>query len=59
MLQIDIYLFTCRVMILEEQLREEQVRGEERLQDETRRHRDLIARVEREKQLELENSAIR
>jgi hypothetical protein len=46
-------------MILEEQLREEQVRGEERLQDETRRHRDLIARVDREKQLELENSSIR
>ncbi|KAF4526260.1 hypothetical protein B566_EDAN010970 [Ephemera danica] len=52
-------MLQARVMILEEQLREEQVRTEERLQDETRRHREIMTRVEREKQLELENGVIR
>lgn len=46
-------------MILEEQVREEQSRAEQRLQEEQRRQKDLVTRLEREKQLELENSAIR
>jgi Rab11 family-interacting protein 3/4 len=46
-------------MILEEQVREEQSRSEQRLQEEQRRQKDLVTRLEREKQLELENSAIR
>ena len=36
-----------------------QVRSEERLGEEQRRNRELLARIEREKQLELENYAIR
>ncbi|XP_034250829.1 rab11 family-interacting protein 4 isoform X8 [Thrips palmi] len=49
----------ARVLMLEEQLRETELRAEERLQDEQKRHRELMVRVEREKQLELENCAIR
>ncbi|XP_065338325.1 rab11 family-interacting protein 4 isoform X3 [Cloeon dipterum] len=52
-------LLQARLMILEEQVREEQARSEQRLQEEQRRHKDLASRLEREKQLELENSAIR
>ena len=36
-----------------------QVRGEERVAEEQRRSRDLQARLERERQLELENFTIR
>ncbi|KAJ1529161.1 hypothetical protein ONE63_005969 [Megalurothrips usitatus] len=49
----------ARVLMLEEQLRETELRADERLQDEQKRHRELMVRVEREKQLELENCAIR
>lgn len=49
----------CRVLMLEEQLRETELRADERLQDEQKRHRELMVRIEREKQLELENCAIR
>ncbi|XP_059476398.1 rab11 family-interacting protein 4 isoform X3 [Neocloeon triangulifer] len=52
-------LLQARLMILEEQVREEQSRAEQRLQEEQRRQKDLSSRLEREKQLELENSAIR
>jgi hypothetical protein len=34
-------------------------RSDEKLADEQKRHRDLLARMEREKQLEVENYAIR
>lgn len=45
--------------MLEEQLREVELRAQEKLQDEERRHRELVARVDREKQLQVENCAIR
>ncbi|KAG8234110.1 hypothetical protein J437_LFUL010957, partial [Ladona fulva] len=45
----------ARVVMLEEQLREVELRSAERLQDEVRRNREAVARLEREKQLELEN----
>ena len=41
--------------MLEENLREMEVRSEERLEEERKRHKDLISRLEREKQLEIEN----
>jgi len=44
---------------LEEQLREMDHRADEHLADEQKRNRDLIARMEREKQLEIENYSIR
>lgn len=49
----------ARVMMLEEQLRDAELRHEERLQDEQRRSKELLARIEREKQLQLENCSIR
>jgi len=49
----------ARALMLEEQLREAEERAEERLAAETRRHRELAVRAEREKQLELENCAVR
>jgi hypothetical protein len=52
--------FLCsRIHVLEEQLREMDQRSDEKLADEQKRHRDLLARMEREKQLEVENYAIR
>uniref|UniRef100_A0A170YT24 Rab11 family-interacting protein 4 isoform x3 n=1 Tax=Triatoma infestans TaxID=30076 RepID=A0A170YT24_TRIIF len=38
----------ARVLMLEEQLREVELRAQEKLQDEERRHRELVARVDRE-----------
>jgi len=49
----------ARVLMLEEQLREVELRAEEKLIEEERRHRELVARVDREKQLQVENCAIR
>ncbi|XP_066991556.2 rab11 family-interacting protein 4 isoform X2 [Anabrus simplex] len=49
----------ARVHMLEEQLRESELRAEERLQEEQRRHRELMVRVDREKQLQNENCTIR
>jgi Rab11 family-interacting protein 3/4 len=45
--------------MLEEHIREIEVRGEERLLEEQRRNKDLVQRLEREKQLEIENYSIR
>jgi hypothetical protein len=45
--------------MLEEQLRESELRAEERLQEEQKRHRELVARIEREKQLQIENCTMR
>ena len=45
--------------MLEEQLREMDQRSDEKLADEQKRNRDLLARMEREKQLEIENYSIR
>ncbi|XP_025197361.1 rab11 family-interacting protein 4 isoform X3 [Melanaphis sacchari] len=49
----------ARVHMLEEQLRDTELRCEERLASEERRHRELVARVDREKQLHIDNCAIR
>nr|CAD7437566.1 unnamed protein product [Timema bartmani] len=49
----------ARVHMLEEQLREAELRAEERLEEEQRRNRELMVRVEREKQLQIENCNIR
>lgn len=48
-----------RILILEEQLRENELRSEEKYAEEVKRHRELVARVDREKQLQVENCAIR
>lgn len=45
--------------MIEEQLRETELRSEERLADEQKRHRELMARVEREADLKMENAQIR
>lgn len=45
--------------MLEEQLRETELRSEERLVDEQKRYRELLARVEREAELRNENYQIR
>lgn len=45
--------------MLEEQLRETEMRSEERLVDEQKRYRELLARVEREAELKNENCQIR
>ncbi|XP_030766065.1 rab11 family-interacting protein 4B isoform X2 [Sitophilus oryzae] len=49
----------ARVIMLEEQLRDTELRCEEKLQDEQRRSKELVHRIEREKQLQLENASIR
>lgn len=48
-----------RVHMLEEQLRESELRHEERLQDEVRRARELVGRVERDKSSQLEQCSAR
>ncbi|CAG0914025.1 unnamed protein product [Notodromas monacha] len=48
-----------RIQMLEEQLRELEMRGEDQLVSEQKRCRELVARIEREKQLELENYQVR
>ncbi|XP_053689026.1 rab11 family-interacting protein 4 isoform X2 [Sabethes cyaneus] len=49
----------ARYHMLEEQLRETELRSEERLAEEQKRHRELLARVEREAKLQNENCQIR
>ncbi|XP_034938916.1 rab11 family-interacting protein 4 isoform X2 [Chelonus insularis] len=49
----------ARILMLEEAVKDAEARAEEKLQAEQRRHRELISRMEREKQLQLENSAIK
>ena len=48
-----------RILMLEEQTRELEGKGEEKVEDEQKRNNDLIARIERMKNLEIENYAIR
>jgi len=50
---------TARIHMLEESIRELEVRGEERMEEEKRRHKDMVNRMDREKHLELENYSIR
>ncbi|XP_063974480.1 rab11 family-interacting protein 4 [Diachasmimorpha longicaudata] len=49
----------ARVLMLEEASKDAEARNEEKLQGEQRRHKEWIARLEREKQLELENCKIK
>lgn len=49
----------ARILMLEEAAKDNEARAEERLQSEQRRHRDWISRIEREKQLQLENCAMK
>lgn len=44
-----------RANALEEQLKEQEVRAEDHLHQETRRHKDALSKLERERGLELEN----
>ena len=55
----DNVTLTAKIHVLEENIREIEMRGEERLVEEQRRNRDMIQRLEREKQLEIENYTIR
>jgi len=55
----DNVTLTAKIHLLEENIREIEMRGEERLGEEQRRNRDIIQRLEREKQLEIENYSIR
>ncbi|XP_011493931.1 PREDICTED: rab11 family-interacting protein 4 [Ceratosolen solmsi marchali] len=48
-----------RILMLEEAAKDVEARAEERLQIEQRRHRDWASRLEREKELQLENWAIK
>jgi Rab11 family-interacting protein 3/4 len=50
---------STKLFMLEEQLRDEQQRADEKLREEQRRHKDILTRIEREKQLQLENLEIR
>ncbi|ENN73115.1 hypothetical protein YQE_10256, partial [Dendroctonus ponderosae] len=49
----------ARVLMLEEQLRDTELRCDDKIEDEQRRSKELLQRIEREKQLQLENAAIR
>ena len=55
----DNVTLTAKIHILEENIREIEMRGEERVGEEQRRNREIIMRMEREKQLEIENYTIR
>ena len=48
-----------RIHMLEENIREVEIRSEERLETERKRNREAIQRLDREKQLEIENYSIR
>ncbi|XP_011644037.1 rab11 family-interacting protein 4A [Pogonomyrmex barbatus] len=49
----------ARILMLEEAAKDAETRAEERLQAEQRRHREWVCRLERERQLQLENCAIK
>ena len=48
-----------RILMLEEQTRELEGKGEEKVKDEQKRYNDLMVRIERMKNLEIENYRIR
>nr|CAH0101919.1 unnamed protein product [Daphnia galeata] len=50
---------TARLQMLEESLRDVELRATQQLTEEQRRNKELIVRVEREKQLEIENCTIK
>jgi len=45
--------------MLEESLRDVELRAQQQLADEQRRNKEIMVRVEREKQLEIENCSIK
>lgn len=45
--------------MLEENIRELELRSDERLEEEQKRNKELLARLEREKHLEIENHTLR
>uniref|UniRef100_A0A0C9QTY5 Rab11fip4a protein n=1 Tax=Fopius arisanus TaxID=64838 RepID=A0A0C9QTY5_9HYME len=49
----------ARVLMLEEAAKDAEARNDEKIKDEQRRHKEWVARLEREKQLELENCGIK
>ncbi|XP_043245754.1 rab11 family-interacting protein 4-like isoform X2 [Amphibalanus amphitrite] len=49
----------ARLIMMEEQLREAEMRAADQLDSEQRRHKELMQRIEREKVLEVENQQIR
>lgn len=55
----DYAVLQARYHMLEEQLRDAELRAEERLAEEQKRHRELLNRAEREAQLQNENCEIR
>lgn len=50
---------TARLQMLEESLRDVELRAQQQLADEQRRNKEIMVRVEREKQLEIENCNIK
>uniref|UniRef100_A0A915PKN5 Rab11-FIP3/4 domain-containing protein n=1 Tax=Setaria digitata TaxID=48799 RepID=A0A915PKN5_9BILA len=58
-LRADNAVLTERVHILEEQLHAAEQRWKEKLTEEKSRNRDIISRMEREKQLEIESAALK
>jgi len=56
---LNFYKHFFRILALQEQLSEMEQRSEKELADEQKRNRELLARIEREKQLEIENYSIR
>ncbi|XP_017765179.1 PREDICTED: rab11 family-interacting protein 4A isoform X2 [Eufriesea mexicana] len=52
-------MLQARILMLEEAAKDAETRAEERLQAEQRRHREWASRLERERQLQLENYAIK
>lgn len=55
----DYAVLQARYHMLEEQLRDAELRADERLAEEQKRHRELLNRAEREAQLQNENCEIR
>ncbi|KAF7995536.1 hypothetical protein HCN44_006643 [Aphidius gifuensis] len=49
----------ARILMLEEAAKDTEARADEKLQSEQRRHREWTSRIEREKQLQLENCAMK
>lgn len=47
--------FALRANALEEQLKEQELRAQERVLEETRKQKELLCKMEREKSIEIEN----
>lgn len=50
-----LFPFTLRANALEEQLKEQELRAQERVLEETRKQKELLCKMEREKSIEIEN----